>query len=49
MTESSDLSSENAITMQCGLQPDADDPIDPHKAAETTVEIPSGGSLAMAA
>ena len=49
MTESSDLSSENAITLQVpGSTQSLTVPSIRTRRADTTVEIPSGGSLAMA-
>ncbi|MGI8525895.1 MAG: type II and III secretion system protein family protein [Pseudolabrys sp.] len=49
MTEVSDLSSENAITLQVpGSSQSLTIPSIRTRRAETTVEIPSGGSLAMA-
>ncbi len=49
MTEASDLSSENAITLQVSGSTDSlTVPSIRTRRADTTVEIPSGGSLAMA-
>jgi pilus assembly protein CpaC len=49
MTESSDLSTENALTLQVpGSSQALTIPSIRTRRAETTVEIPSGGSLAMA-
>jgi pilus assembly protein CpaC len=49
LTESSDLSSENALTLQVpGSTQSLTIPSIRTRRAETTVEIPSGGSLAMA-